>query len=263
MADERVVLTRDGPVATLLLNRPEKLNPLDEEMCRGLAAALSMVAREPGLRVAVITGAGRGFCAGGDIRKMFELKSKNQAAALRAFLEAGHELVRQIRRLPKPVLAAVNGPAAGGGMNLALACDLRLASDQATFSQAFVKIGLHPDLGGTFFLPRLVGTGRAMEMFFLGEALSAAEAYRLGLVNFLVPHEELAQEAHKIAGRLAEAAPLPLTLLKRSLLQRQEAELDRTLEYEVGAQVQCFDSEDFAEGLRAYLEKRKPNFKGR
>lgn len=262
MADERVVVRRDGSIATLLLNRPEKLNPLDQEMCQELADALSAVAREPGLRVAVITGAGRGFCSGGDIQKMFELKSKGQTSGLRGLLVAGHDLVRQIRRLPKPVLASVNGPAAGAGMNLALACDLRLASDQATFSQAFIRIGLHPDFGGTFFLPRLVGIGRAMEMFTLAEPLAAAEAHGLGLVNFLVPHRQLAEETHKLAQRLAEAPPLPLALLKRGLYRHLEAEADEALDYEIESQIQCFESADFAEGLGAYLEKRRPNFSG-
>ncbi len=262
MADERVVLTRDGSIATLMLNRPEKLNPLDQEMRDGLAAALSTVAREPSLRVAVITGAGRGFCAGGDIQKMLELKNNHQSNTFRDYLEAGHDLVRQIRGLPKPVLASVNGPAAGAGMNLALACDLRIASDQATFLQAFIKIGLHPDWGGTFFLPRLIGIGRAMEMFFLGEPLSATEAHRLGIVNFVVPHEQLAQETNKLARRLAEAPQLPLALVKRALYERLETQLDLMMEYEVGAQMKCFDSDNFMEGLRAYMEKRKPNFKG-
>ncbi len=261
MAEQRVVLTQDGPVATLLLNRPEKLNALDEEMREGLTTALTTVAREPSVRVAVITGAGRGFCAGGDIQKMQELKNNHRSSTFRDYLEAGNDLVRQIRRVPKPVLASVNGPAAGAGMNLALACDLRIASDQATFSQAFVKIGLHPDWGGTFFLPRLIGIGRAMEMFFLGEPLQAGEAQRLGLVNFLVPHDQLGHETTKLARRLAEAPQLPLALVKRALYERLETQLDLMMEYEVGAQMKCFDSDDFTEGLRAYLEKRKPNFK--
>ncbi len=249
-------------MATLLLNRPEKLNALDEGMRNGLAVALSAIDRKPSIRVAVITGEGRGFCAGGDIQKMIDLKNNYQSAVFRNYLEAGHELVRKIRRLPKPVLASVNGPAAGAGMNLALACDLRIASDQATFTQAFVRIGLHPDWGGTFLLPRVIGFGRAVEMFFLGEAVSAAEAHGVGLVNFLVPHDQLAVETRKLAERLAAAPPLPLALLKQGLYERLETPLDLMMEYEVAAQMKCFDSQDFTEGLRAYLEKRKPNFKG-
>ena len=201
MADETVLLTQAESVATLTLNRPESLNALDEGLRAGLVEKLDHVSRDVSVRVVVITGAGRGFCAGGDIRKMAELKNSHQSAAFRAFLEGGHELVRSIRSLPKPVVASVNGPAAGAGMNLALACDLRIASDQATFSQAFVRIGLHPDWGGTFFLTRLIGTGRALEMFLLGDPVCAEEAKRLGLVNFVAPHDQLAEETRKQIGR--------------------------------------------------------------
>jgi 2-(1,2-epoxy-1,2-dihydrophenyl)acetyl-CoA isomerase len=263
MSDEPVVLTQEGAVATLLLNRPERLNALDESLCASMNRGLEAVAREPSIRVAVITGAGRAFCAGGDIHKMAELKETHHSVSFRGFLEAGHELIRKIRRLPKPVLASVNGPAAGGGMNLALACDLRVASDRATFMQSFVRIGLHPDWGGTFLLPRLVGTGRAVEMFFLGEPLDAQEALRLGLVNSVAPHDELEAEIRKLAERLAAAPPLPLALLKQALYERLETQLDLMMEYEVQAQMKCFNTEDFSEGLRAFLEKRKPQFKGK
>jgi len=262
MAEERVVFTQDGAVATLALNRPEKLNAIDDGMREGLTSALASVQRDASIRAVVITGAGRGFCAGGDIQKMLELKKGHQSVTFRGYLESGHDLVRKIRQLPKPVLASVNGPAAGAGMNLALACDLRIASDQATFSQAFVRIGLHPDWGGTFFLPRLVGIGRAMEMFALAEPISAAEATRLGLVNSVVPHDHLAAKTRILALRLAEAPPLPLALLKQALYERLETQLDLMMDFEVDAQMKCFESADFAEGLQAFLEKRKPNFKG-
>jgi len=205
MSSEPVVLTQDGPVAILLLNRPERLNAIDDHLREGLAEGFSKAERDESIRAVVITGAGRGFCAGGDIQALAELKKGAHSAALREYLRTGHELVRQIQQLPKPVLASVNGPAAGAGMNLALACDLRIASDQASFSQSFVRLGLHPDWGGTYFLPRLVGIGRAMEMFVLGDTINAAEAYRLGIVNTLVPHDELAMETRKLAEQLAAA----------------------------------------------------------
>src|SRR5919198_1358262 len=210
MTNESVVFSREGPVATLLLNRPEKLNALDEGLREGLSAALSTLAHDPNIRVGIITGAGRGFCAGGDIDRMRELKDSHQSATFRRNLEAGQELVRKIRRLPKLVVACVNGPAAGAGMNLALACDLRIASESATFTQAFLRIGLHPDFGGTFLLPRLIGIGRAIEMFALAEPVNAVDAYRLGLVNFLVPHDQLAAETRKLSERLAAAPAAPV-----------------------------------------------------
>jgi len=262
MTNELVILEREGPIARITLNRPDSLNAFGEGMHEAMAAAIEAVAHDPAIRVAVITGAGRAFCSGGDIKKMVELKKAEHSAVFREYLEFGNHLVRSLRRMPKPVLASINGAAAGAGMNLALACDLRIASEQATFTQAFVRIGLHPDWGGTFFLPRLVGIGRAVEMFALGDTIGATEAHRLGMVNSVVPHERLAEETHKLATRLAEASPLPIALLKQFVSERLETELDRFMEHEVSAQMKCFESQDFAEGLKAFLEKRKPEFKG-
>ena len=262
MADDAVLYRLEGATATIVLNRPDKLNAIDDRLREGLASALDRVERDPEIRVAVITGAGRGFCAGGDIHRMIELKEGHQSATFREYLEAGHTLVRKIREVPKPIVASINGPAAGAGMNLALACDLRIASEQATFTQAFVRIGLHPDWGGTFFLPRLVGLGRAIEMFWLGQPVTAEEAKRLGLVNFLVQHESLAEETRRLGERLAAAPPLPVALLKQALHEHVQTELDLAMEHEIASQMKCFESEDFTEGLHAFLEKRAAQFQG-
>lgn len=262
MAEEAVLLRREDAVATIVLNRPEKLNAVNDTLRDGLEATLEVAEHDPQVRVVVITGAGRGFCAGGDIQRLIELKQGFHSVTFREYLEAGHAVVRKIRKMPKPVIASVNGPAAGGGMNLALACDLRIASEQATFTQAFSRLGLHPDWGGTFSLPRVVGLGRAFEIFWLGEAVKAEEAKRLGLINFLVPHESLAEETSRLAARLAAAPPLPMALLKQAFYERVQTELDRVLENEVEAQMKCFASEDFIEGLRAFSEKRTPKFAG-
>ncbi len=262
MSDEPVLLSHEGAVATITLNRPEHLNALDDGLRLALEAALSTVTRESNVRAVVLTGAGRGFSAGGDVHKMIEMKNSHHTLNFRAFLEAGHSLVRKIRGMPKPVLASVNGPAAGAGMSLALACDLRIASDQATFNQGFLKVGLHPDWGATFFLPSLAGTGRAMQMYLLGEPVDAQEAARLGIVNFVVGHDQLAAETRKLAVRLAAAAPIPVALLKQALYERLETRLELMMDYEVEAQMKCFNSQDASEGLKAFVEKRRPEFKG-
>jgi 2-(1,2-epoxy-1,2-dihydrophenyl)acetyl-CoA isomerase len=262
MPEDAVLVRRCDGVATIVLNRPEKLNAIDDSLRDGLMSALDSVERDHEIRVAVITGAGRGFCAGGDLEQLKALKTGFHSAAFRGFLEAGHALVRKLRTMPKPVVASVNGPAAGGGVGLALACDLRIASEQASFTQGFLRLGLHPDWGGTFNLPRLVGMGRALEIFWLNEPVTAEEAKRLGVINFLVPHESLAAETAQLAARLAAAPPLPMALMKQAFYERIHTELERVMDHELAAQMKCFASEDFSEGLRAFTEKRAPKFKG-
>ena len=262
MSYRRLTLRQEEGIATLVLNRPDRLNALDLELGTELAAALRQVATDGTVRVVVLTGAGRAFCAGGDIREMQELRQNGAGERLRVLLEAGKEIVLTIRRMPKPVLASVNGPATGAGANLALACDLRLASDQASFGESFVRVGLHPDFGGIYFLPRLVGPARAAEMIYLGEIIPAREAERLGLVNRVVPPERLEEETRTLAGKLAAAPPLPLALAKQALFQRLEPDLEAMLDYEIAAQEKCFASADALEGFNAFLEKRPPIFRG-
>lgn len=262
MSYRTLELRRREAVATLVLNRPERLNALNLELGAELEAALKQVAGDSAVRVVVLTGAGRGFCAGGDLREFHELRQRGETARLRSLVALGKEIVLTIRRMPKPVLASVNGPAAGAGANLALACDLRLASDQASFTQAFVRVGLHPDFGGTYFLPRLVGPARAAEMIYLGEAVDARDAERLGLVNRVVPHARLEEETRTLADKLAASAPLPVALAKQALFQQQEPDLEALLDYEIAAQEKCFASADALEGFNAFLEKRPPVFRG-
>ena len=256
-------LRREDVVAWVVLNRPDRLNALSVEMGLELEKVFADLERDDSVRAVIITGAGRAFCAGGDIRQIQELRQSGQAERLRQLVTAGKQVVLALRRMPKPVVAAVNGPAAGGGCNLALACDLRIASDQARFGQSFVRLGLHPDFGGTFFLPRLVGPGQAAEQIFLGRMIEAAEAERIGLVNHMVPHERLEKEARALARQLADGPPLALALAKRGLFERQQEELVRQLDFEIEAQLRCFQSEDAVEGLAAFLEKRPPVFRGK
>jgi 2-(1,2-epoxy-1,2-dihydrophenyl)acetyl-CoA isomerase len=254
---------RQNGVATLTLNRPDKLNALDGALGHALVEALNHVAEDPTVRVVVLTGAGRGFCAGGDLNVLRDARERGDERALEEVLRAGKQIVLALAGMPKPVLAAVNGPAAGAGCNLALACDLRIASDGASFSQSFAKIGLFPDLGATYLLPQLVGPALAAEMLYTAETISAADAARIGIVSRVLPQDSLAEEAAKMANLLATAPALVLHGVKQLLFIDHRAALERALDEEIRWQVKCFRSEDCREGIAAYFEKRQPYFRGR
>jgi len=258
-----VLESRENSVATLTLNRPDRLNALNVEVGMALLEALQRAARDAEIRAVVLTGAGRAFCAGGDISLLRDARARNAGHELEGLVRAGKEIVLALADIEKPSVAAVNGPAAGAGMNLALACDLRIASDQASFGQNFAKIGLYPDFGGTVLLPRLVGPARAAEMFYTGEMISAAEAERMGVVNRVVPHERLAEETRALAARLVTAPPLALRANKKNIFGSDRAALERALEAELRQQMECFRSEDCLEGMNAFFEKREPHFRGR
>jgi enoyl-CoA hydratase/carnithine racemase len=213
----------------------------------------------------VVTGAGKGFCAGGDVKAMNDAKEgRAPARALEDKVAPLRDRVLlAMRDAPKPVIAAVNGAAAGAGMNLALGCDIRLASTAAKFTQAFVKRGLHPDWGGTYFLPRLVGMAKACELIFTGEIIDAQEALRLGIVNALYAPEELMLAAYELARKIAAGPPVAIRLAKRALYHSEETDLRGALEFETFAQNVCSETEDAREGIRAFVEKRAPSFKGR
>ncbi len=259
---EHIDVAEDSGIVTITLNRPEKLNAFVGHMRRDLAEALETAGSDRTVRVVVITGAGRGFCAGGDVAFMAELLERQDTEEFSRLLGAARRVVTSIRQMTKPVIAAINGPASGAGCNLALACDLRIASSEATFSQSFVRLGLHPDWGGTYFLPRLVTPNKACEMFFLGEAIDADEALRLGIVNRVVSPEELTPAVRELAVRLREAPPIAIAAAKQAVYVSQSAELEEMLRYETEAQLRCFESQDAVEGVKAFLEKRAPAFTG-
>jgi enoyl-CoA hydratase/carnithine racemase len=263
MVFDNIILTKEDGSAWITLNRPEKLNALVGKMREELFAALDEAAEDETVRTIVITGAGRGFCAGGDIDFMAELRANKDIEGFRKLLESGRRIVSRIRSIEKPVVAMINGPAAGAGLNLALACDIRITSETAKFSQAFTKIGLHPDWGGTFFLPRLVGTALACEMIFTGDVITARDALRIGLVNQVVPAEDLYAITREMAAKMAARPPRAIALAKRAIYQGVEKDLTAMLDYEMEAQADCFGSEDAAEGIRAFLERREPKFTGR
>jgi 2-(1,2-epoxy-1,2-dihydrophenyl)acetyl-CoA isomerase len=252
-----VLTSRKGTVLTITLNRPDVLNALNGAMHIGLAAALKE-ARDESIRAVIVTGAGRGFCVGQDLAEFGEMP--DVAEGLR---ERYHPNIRAIRELEKPVIAAVNGPAAGAGMSLACACDIRVASDAAAFIPAFVNIGLVPDSGGTFFVTRLLGYARALEWLCSGRRLSAAEAHAWGLVSEVVEADELAPRAAEVAAELAAMPPRALGMTKRLLDRAVGATLEEQLEREAQLQLAATKTADFREGVAAFLEKREPEFTGR
>ena len=249
-------------VATISLNRPEKLNAFGGTMREDLLAALKSVAGDTSCRAVVITGAGRAFCAGGDVDFMSGLQKDRNASAFQKLLDAGRDVILQIVDMQLPVIAAVNGIAAGAGCNLALACDYRIASEDAKLGQTFVKIGLHPDWGGTWLLPRLVGRSRAFELMATGRIVGAAEAFSIGMVDRVVPTADLPSEAAKLAEAIAAAPPLPIGGIKRALRDSEGNDLRSQLALESEHQKRAFLSEDAAEGMAAFFEKRPPLFRG-
>jgi 2-(1,2-epoxy-1,2-dihydrophenyl)acetyl-CoA isomerase len=247
--------TKSNSVATITLNRPEKLNALIGTMREDLLDALRSSENDPDTRVVVITGAGRAFCAGGDVDFMSGLQQRGDLAAFRALLDAGSEVVLEIASMTKPVIASVNGVAAGAGCNLALACDYRIASDTATFSESFIRIGLHPDWGGTWLLPRLIGRSRALELCATGRAVETAEALAIGMVDRVVPAAELAAETEKLAQTLAAASPVALAGMKRALHASESNDLRTQLDLEAEHQMECFQSEEAKTRIAAFARK--------
>jgi 2-(1,2-epoxy-1,2-dihydrophenyl)acetyl-CoA isomerase len=254
--------TRHGSIETLVMNRPDRLNALNNELTIALNEALIRVANDSSIHVVVITGAGRAFCAGGDLGAIGKGRERGDATELGPLLRSGMQAVLNIRTMPQPVIAAVNGPAAGAGMNIALAADIRIAVDSAAFGQNFAKIGLFPDYGGTYFLPQLVGPSVAAEMFYTGDMIDAATAHRLGIINHLFPPDQFEAAVVALAKKIAEGPQLAIGAVKQAIFNRQKDELMAALEREVEAQLKCFHSHDCLEGIRAFTEKRTPKFQG-
>ncbi|SRR6266581_1629541 len=258
-----ILVSQDAGVLAITLNRPDKLNAFNPEMHQLLRKALERAADEHEVRAVLLTGAGRGFCAGQDLA---ERNVEPGAAPLDLSVSIGshyNPLVRRMHALPKPIVCAVNGVAAGAGANIALACDLVLAARSASFIQAFSKIGLVPDSGGSYFLPRLVGTARAMGLALLAEPLCAEDAERWGLVWKVFDDGELLEQAGQIAARLAAGPTKGYGLLKKAMYESAGNSLDAQLDLERDLQREAGFSEDYREGVSAFMKKRKPAFKGK
>jgi len=263
MAYESLLVEDRDSTRTITLNRPQALNAFNETLKDELIDALKAAARDKSVRCLVVTGAGRAFCAGQDLKDRTDSVDGAGPGSFSASLRDKYNpMIMTIRTMEKPVIAAVNGVAAGAGCSLALACDLRVVADKATFIQAFVKIGLVPDSGATFLLPRLVGMGKAFELAVTGDPLDAGSALDLGLANSVVPGDALLTATMDLATRLAQAPTRAIGLTKRAMNRALLVDLESALDYEADMQEIAGRSPDFAEGVSAFMEKRQPRFTG-
>lgn len=258
-----ITSSREEAVTTITLNRPDKLNAFSGTMREDLLAALHDAEEGGSCRAVILTGAGRAFCAGGDVEAMSALQRDRNAEAFQKLLDTGAAIVTQITSMTKPVIAAINGVAAGAGCNLALACDYRIASDTAKLGESFVRIGLHPDWGGTWLLPRIIGRSRAVELLMTGRLVDAVEALALGMVDRVVSSGELPGAATELARAMAAGPPLAIGGIKRALLASERNDLPAQLDLEAENQIKAFLSADSSEGMAAYFEKRPPRFRGK
>jgi len=271
MESKTVLVEREGGLAIVTLNRPERMNSLSSELLSTLLEYMRALAANREVRCVMLTGSGdRAFSAGGDVNQMASPRQGEQEgengnepmeAAIHG-LQRGQESAFLLHTMPKPTLAAINGAAAGAGLSLAAACDLRIASDHAIFTTAFARIGVSGDYGGSYFLTQLLGTAKARELYFLCDRLNASEALRIGLVNFVVPKEHFQKEALTLARRLAEGPPIAFGYMKRNLNLGLAGRALEALNMEAEGMVRTMQTEDFFEAAQAFLEKRVPNFNG-
>lgn len=250
-------------VATLTLNRPERLNALSTPIMEGLLEALPRLAQDLAVGVVVLTGAGRAFCSGGDVKSMAQGSAERTLPEAVTHLRGRMEVSRLLHEMPKPTIAMVNGPAAGAGLSLALACDLRVAGQSARFLTAFAKVGFSGDFGGSYFLAKLVGTGKARELYYTAEPLDAPQALTLGIVNQVVPDGDLVDATTTFARRLAKGPRIALSLMKQHFNAAESGTLAELLDLEAQHQIETGRTNDHKEAARAFVEKRAPVFTGR
>jgi 2-(1,2-epoxy-1,2-dihydrophenyl)acetyl-CoA isomerase len=260
---QHLLIQQDGSVLTITMNRPDVLNAFNDAMLVELTEAVESVAQDESVRCVVLTGAGRAFGSGQDLRNLTERRSSDELLKVSEHLQRYHRVVLAIRNMPKPVIAAVQGVAAGISCNIALACDLRVAADNARFIEAFARIGLVPDGGGAFFLTRLVGTGKAMEMAMLADEVSGPEAERIGLVNKCVPLAEFEEATKALAQRLAKGPTTAYGLIKKLVYTSAQVDLEASLQLEGELQDIAFETQDHRNAVQAFLQKRVPEYTGR
>ncbi|MBI4851511.1 MAG: enoyl-CoA hydratase/isomerase family protein [Acidobacteria bacterium] len=250
-------------IAKIVLNRPEAMNALSTDLAMELIEVFQDLATKDNIRAVILTGTGKAFSAGGDVKQMATVLGDDAPAKFRLALDIYHKLILLMRQLSKPIIAAINGVAAGAGFNLALACDVRIAAESAKFSQAFIRIGLIPDFGGTFFLPRIVGSAKAMELMMTGELIDAEKANQLGIVNLVVKNNELDETANFFAQQASSLPTAAIGRLKKLLDSSSTSSLTEQLELEAQMQMEASATEDFREGVKAFVEKRQPKFTGK
>lgn len=262
MSYQTLLLKKQEGVATIALNRPDKLNAICPELVNDLISVIDEIAQDVEIRSVLLTGSGRAFCAGGDIGDLLSSSMENPVELMENSRQ-GAQIITGMRSMLKPWIAAVNGPAIGAGCNLALGCDIIIAAQNAIFSQAFMNLGLHPDTGGVYLLTRLVGTARACELIFTGKTIDATEAERIGIINQVVPLDQLESTAKEMALRLAKGPSKAIGMAKATIYQGMTMDMASLLEAEVRATCLSMATEDAKEGIKAILEKRKPEFKGK
>ncbi|MDH5696406.1 MAG: enoyl-CoA hydratase [Dehalococcoidia bacterium] len=259
MSYEGLTLDKEAGVATLTLNRPEQLNAISLPMIKSIGKAIDDVHHDDGVKVLIITGAGRAFCAGLDIAAFKEVEEMSP----QELSDDMRSLALPLYNLPKPAIAAINGITTGAGLSIAMLCDIRIASEKARFSSAYIRMGMVPDAGATYFLPRIVGTAKAIELMVTGDSFDAAEAKGMGLLNKVVPEGEVMKVARELAGRIASGPSVAIKLIKQAAYQGIRNSLEQQIEFECIADYICLRTEDHKEGVKAFFEKRPPQFKGR
>jgi len=269
MSYETIILEKKDAIATITLNRPERLNAINPQMTQELASALDNVEADAGVRVLVITGAGRGFCAGADVGGMTGGAERDSSAAVTAeelrqgLIHSAGRVMPRIHKLQKPTIAMVNGSAVGAGFDLALVCDIRIGSEKSRFMNAFVRIGLFPGWGGTWLYPRVMGVGKALEYLYTGDFMEAEEAERLGVLNKLVKAEELEAETLAFARKIASGPPISLKLMKLQVYKGLGMDFETALQFAAACETITLSSEDHREGVAAFREKRQARYQGR